>query len=172
MKSNKLRLVSLLLSLLLLLSMAVAMIACNDEEETNKDNGNQNPSNDQTNNETNDPEDPYASYKIPDSLPERNFAQEGMDEFVIACQDAMVDFFWVEDYDGGTVDNAVYRSVSAVEERFGTTVTAYQAANHQAIKNGITTQDGSFDFAFMLDVTASGYSLENLFTNLYNIEAL
>ena len=172
MKSNKLRLVSLLLSLLLLLSMAVAMIACNDEEETNKDNGNKNPSNDQTNNETTGPEDPYASYKIPDSLPERNFAQEGMNEFVIACQDAMVDFFWVEDYDGGTVDNAVYRSVSAVEERFGTTVTAYQAANNQAIKNGITTQDGSFDFAFMLDVTASGFSLENLFTNLYNIEAL
>jgi hypothetical protein len=161
----KSRLLSLVLALIMLLSVSVVMIGCNDEQsDPNKD-----PSN--NGNQTND--GPYAEYNIPDSLPERNFASEGLDEFVIATQDAnMMQFFWVEDYDGGTVDNAVYRSVSAIEERFGTTVSAYQASNDQAIKLGMTTQDGSFDFAFMLDVTAAGFSLENLFTNLYDLEAL
>jgi hypothetical protein len=161
----KLRLLSLVLALVMLLSVSVVMIGCNDEQP----NPNKDPSND-----NNQPGDgPYAEYNIPDSLPERNFASEGLDEFVIATQDAnMMQFFWVEDYDGGTVDNAVYRSVSAIEERFGTTVSAYQASNDQAIKLGMTTQDGSFDFAFMLDVTAAGFSLENLFTNLYDLEAL
>ena len=97
MKSNKLRLVSLVLSLLMLLSMAVAMIACNEETPNQNNNGsNNNSSNDQVNNGTTKPDDPYAGYQIPDSLPERNFSQEGMREFIIACQDAMVDFFWVE----------------------------------------------------------------------------
>lgn len=162
----KLRFLSLVLALIMLLSVSVVMIGCNEETPGQTD-GPSDPNN-QTNND-----DPYAGYNIPDSLPERNFASEGMEEFVIATQDAnMTQFFWVEDYDGGTVDNAVYRSVSAVEERFGTTVTAYQAASHLAIQTGITTQDGSFDFAFMLDVTAAGFSLENLFTNLYDLEAL
>lgn len=162
----KLRLLSLVLALIMLLSVSVVMIGCNEENPGQTD-GPSNPDQNQTNN------NPYENYNIPDSLPERNFASEGLDEFVIATQDAgMMQFFWVEDYDGGTVDNAVYRSVSAVEERFDTTVTAYQAPSHLAIQTGITTQDGSFDFAFMLDVTAAGFSLENLFTNLYDLEAL
>lgn len=165
MKSNKLRLLSLLLSLIMLLSLAALMIGCNEETPNNNENANNQENNQNGNN-------PYENYNVPDSLPERSFASEGLDEFVIACQDDMVNFFWVEDYDGGSVDNAVYRSVSAVEERFGTTVTAYQASGNQAIKTGITTQDGSFDFAFMLDVTAAGFSLESLFTNLYDLESL
>ena len=127
MKSNKLRLLSLLLSLIMLLSLAALMIGCNEETPNNNENANNQGNNQNGNN-------PYESYNVPDSLPERSFASEGLDEFIIACQDDMVNFFWVEDYDGGSVDNAVYRSVSAVEERFGTTVTAYQASGNQAIK--------------------------------------
>ena len=183
MKTKLIRMLSLLLALITLLALTCTMIGCIDdpddvpgqkdpENPDEKDPSEKDPDEKDPDEEDPGNDDPYASYNIPDSLPERNFAQEGIDEFVIACQDDMVSFFWVEDYDGGIVDNAVYRSVAAVEERFGTTVTAYQAASHNAIKNSITTQDGSFDFAFMLDVTASGFSLENLFVNLYNLESL
>lgn len=178
MKTKLIRMLSLLLALITLLALTCTMIGCSDDpddvpgQEDPEAPDEKDPSEKDPDEEDPENDDPYASYNIPDSLPERNFAQEGIDEFVIACQDDMVSFFWVEDYDGGIVDNAVYRSVAAVEERFGTTVTAYQAASHNAIKNSITTQDGSFDFAFMLDVTASGFSLENLFVNLYNLESL
>ena len=180
MKTKHIRVLSFLLALVTLLTLSCTMIACSNPTDNPGENNPETPENpdkddpnikDPTDDDPKD-DDPYASYNIPDSLPERNFAQEGMDEFVIACQDDMVHFFWKEDYEGSIVDNAVYKSVATIEERFGTTVTAYQASSHNAIKNGITTQDGSFDFAFMLDVTASGFSLENIFTNLYDLESL
>lgn len=194
MKLHTTRILSCLLALIMLLSLAFSMVSCSEEQPDDTPPagdkpgddtpGNDKPGEDDPQNPTtppdgpgtpenpDDPEDPYASYNIPDSLPERSFRSEGIDEFVIACQDDMVHFFWVEDYDGGIVDNAVFRSVAAVEQRFDVEVSAYQAASNQTIKTGIITQDGSFDFAFMLDVTASGFSLENIFTNLYDLDSL
>ncbi len=193
MKLHTTRILSFVIALVMMLSMAFTMIACSEEEPsdtppvndtpTQETPGEDKPGEDkpgENDPETPDnppespdtPEDPYAAYNIPDSLPERSFRSEGIDEFVIACQDDMVHFFWVEDYDGSIVDNAVFKSVAAVEQRFDVSVSAYQASSNQTIKNGITTQDGSFDFAFLLDVTASGFSLENLFTNLYNLDSL
>ena len=185
MKTKLIRILSLLLALVTLLTLSCTMVACsnepddvpeqndpdkNDPDKNNPDN--KDPDNKDPDDKDPDEDDPYASYNIPDSLPERNFTQEGMDEFVIACQDDMVHFFWKEDYEGSIVDNAVYKSVAAIEGRFGTTVSAYQASSAEAIKNGIVTQDGSFDFAFMLDVTASSLSLQNMFTNLYDLKSL
>ena len=194
MKLHTTRILSMLLALIMLFTLTFTMIACSEEQPDDKppaDNtpGNDTPGDDKPGDDDpkdpvtppdgpdgpdgpDQPEDPYASYNIPDSLPERSFRSEGTDEFVIACQDDMVHFFWVEDYDGGIVDNAVFRSVAAVEQRFDVEVSAYQASGNQAIKTGILTQDGSFDFAFMLDVTASGFSLENLFVNLYDLNSL
>ncbi len=190
MKIRILRAMSLLLALLMLFSLSLTMMGCSEEQPDDNPPADDTPGDDKPGDDKpgddkpgeddpqepvtppDNPEDPYASYNIPDSLPERSFRSEGIDEFIIACQDDMVHYFWVEDYDGGIVDNAVFKSVAAVEQRFDVDVSAYQAANSQSIKNGITVQDGSFDFAFMLDVTASGFSLENLFTNLYNLESL
>ena len=189
MKTKITRVLSFAIALIMLFSLTFSMIACSEEEPTNtppadeptqEDKPSEDPPGKEDDEkdpttppeEEDEPKDPYEAYNIPDSLPERSFRSEGIDEFVIACQDDMVHYFWVDEYDGGIVDNAVFKSVAAIEQRFDVTVTAYQASSNQAIKTGITTQDGSFDFAYMLDVSASSFSLENLFTNLYDLESL
>jgi ABC-type glycerol-3-phosphate transport system substrate-binding protein len=159
------RILCLVLVLFTAATAGLLSVACS--EPTPDESGNSNIGSDGTSNTT---DDIYAAYNIPDSLPSRSF---GNDTFTIVCQDeGMIQFFFVDDMDGSVVDKAVYKSVSAVEERFEVDVSAYTVTNHQVIRNGITTQDGSFDFAFMLDVTSSGYSLENLFVNLYDLEHL
>ena len=159
------RILCLVLVLFTAATAGLLSVACSNP--TPDEGGNTNIGSDGTSNTT---DDTYAAYNIPDSLPTRSF---GKDTFTIACQDeGMIQFFFVEEMDGSVVDKAVYKSVSAVEERFEVNVDAFTVTNHQVIKNGIMTQDGSFDFAFMLDVTSSGYSLENLFVNLYDLEHL
>jgi hypothetical protein len=165
MNNNALRrILCLILVLLTIATTGLVFAACSDPAPST---GNTNMGSDGTSENV---DDIHAAYNIPDSLPPRSF---GNDTFTIVCQDeGLMQFFFVEEMDGSIVDKAVYKSVSAVEERFDVDITAYTVTNHQVIKNGITTQDGSFDFAFMHDTTASGYSLENLFVNLYSLESL
>ncbi|MBE6621162.1 MAG: hypothetical protein E7625_07370 [Ruminococcaceae bacterium] len=158
------RVLCLVLVLFIVATAGITLMSCGDNS-SDQSGGSSN-----SDGTSNNVDDIYAAYNIPDSLPSRSF---GNDQFTIICQDEdMIQFFFVEEMDGSIVDKAVYKSVAAVEERFDVDVSAYTVTNHQVIKNGIITQDGSFDFAFMLDVTSSGYSLENLFTNLYDLESL
>lgn len=159
------RVLCLVLVLFTVATTGVFLAACQDP--SSGQGNNDTPGTDGTHNST---DDIYAAYNIPDSLPARSFEN---DQFVIACQDDnMLQFFYVEEMDGGMVDIAVYKSVAAIEGRFGVDIYAYMAPSANSIKNAMTTQDGSFDFAFMLDVTASSLSLENLFVNLYDLEYL
>lgn len=159
------RVLCLVLVLFTVATTGIVLASCGDPS-SNQGNVNM-PNNDGTSNNV---DDIYAAYNIPDSLPARSF---GNDQFVIACQDDnMLQFFYVEEMDGSMVDIAVYKSVAAVEGRFGVDIYAYKAPSANSIKNAMTTQDGSFDFAFMLDVTASSLSLENLFVNLYDLDSL
>ncbi len=164
------RVVSTLLALLMAGSM---LLACADEKKPdNPDNPNQpeNPEDpdDKTPDEEEDP------YNVADSLPDVNYG--GREFNILYYTDAQLPYFYVSEKTGNLIDDAVFSSISATEERFGVDIdviqapsdseTAYATFVSTQIQSGIT----DFDIANMHDVNGGNLSIQGMFLNILDMD--
>ncbi|MBE6659697.1 MAG: carbohydrate ABC transporter substrate-binding protein [Ruminococcaceae bacterium] len=109
---------------------------------------------------------------IADDLPEADY---GGYEFRIMCDPVYVEFIYSEGETGVQINDMVYESNRAVEERFNVKLSHVphtEWTNTAEVQKPILAGDDAFDICFMHDIGAGNLSLENLFHNLYEVPHL
>lgn len=160
------RILCAVLAAIMMLAMFVACADTPDPIKPDDDPGKDDPKN---------PEEDDNPYNIPDDLPEKKYPEETT--FTIAYYgEKFGSFFYMEDYPGDIIGNAIFNSITAVEQRFGVDVRGMNLDGGSeydytdAIKNAVTTGDNEFDVAHMHDTLSANASLEGYWLNLYDVE--
>lgn len=161
------------LVLVLALCMMIPLfIACDEGKDPNKDDPsiNHKPVNPNT------PSDVLDIYDVDDTLPE---SENYNTTFTISYfLEQYLNDFWVDDRNGGVIDNAVYDAISATEERFGVDIVALHSGTGTEgehvtwIKNQIGAGKTDFDVARTHDVHGANLSLEGVLVDLYDVPNL
>ena len=113
-----------------------------------------------------------AETELSDNLPDTNLNGYS---FRILAADNDIPMLYVEDMNGSLVNDAVYKSNTAVEERFNIELEWIKLDkwdNSSMIKSMILSGSDDFDVGVCHDKTAGNLSMEKLFVNLRDLPYL
>ena len=162
----KIRLLSILLAILV--SAPVFLTGCSDApQETESETVSETPSADSETIVAEETEDPY----IYDSLEEQDL--DGYNFRIMYAEEYYKQFI-AEEYTGVPLNDAMFESKTAVEDRFNITISLVEGGidtyNPTIYMNAITSDDDSFDINLGHDVQISAVATKGYCYNLFDIE--
>lgn len=155
------------ISLLLVLTMLLASVSScseNTEADTETENRNQTTANEQPSAEEDiiTAEEPE---ELPDNLPEKDF--DGKDFMIAAINEERSNYFFVEEFNGDVVNDAVRSANVKVMDRFNSNIVP--VLNEQLgtlIRDCTASNDHAFDIATFHDIESGNISLEGCYRDI------
>ena len=147
------------LSAAIALLLALSSVACGSENED--------VSTENTGNETSAAETESDPRDIPDELPETDL--DGYKFRILGFGEETLLPIFVEEQNGSLVNDAVYKKIRTVEDRFNCEITSLFSGAEDDMKSMVMSDEDSFDMASGHDIHIANLTLEGLFMNVREI---
>ena len=160
------------LSAVIAMLMLLSAVACGSEKQGGTDAQN-------TGDTSSDESKETTPFEISDDLPDTDL--NGYNFRILGFGDNRFAAVYVEEQTGSLVNDAVYKKIRKVKDRFNceitlaegsTTGTTDTTTERDTIQKAILSNEDSFDIATAHDITMANMTLENYFINLYDVPHL